>query len=787
MPKPAPSTDILLRVRGTVQGVGFRPFVHRTASRLGVHGWVRNDQHGVLIRAAGETARVDALVAALEHEAPPAARVEEIRRLPPGPVDQPIGPDFLITASQLDSEAVTAATPSDLALCADCRRELLDPADRRHRYPFINCTQCGPRYSLISSLPYDRRRTTMRAFRMCPACRREYTDPSNRRYHAEPNACPVCGPRLTLTAAGGEVFGRREEALHIAVCSLRDGLILAIKGVGGYHLMCDATSERAVAALRARKHREEKPLAVMFRDLPMLRRYARVSAAAAQLLTSPPAPIVLVPRHPGRTPAPGHVEGPAPSRVEGLAPSVAPDNPWIGALLPYAPLHELLLADLGRPVVATSANLSEEPLCTDNDEARARLFLIADLFLDHDRPIARSVDDSVVRLAAHDHPILLRRARGYAPAPLPLPGRLPGPVLCVGGQMKSTIAVASGSQLVLSPHIGDLENLATHQAFEQTIAMLGELYESRYTLVAHDKHPGYTSTRYARRSGLPCLGVQHHLAHVLACLLEHNHPAEGVLGVAWDGTGYGEDDTVWGGEFILLGKNGAERFARLRPFRLIGGEAAVKDARRVALALAHEFGACPGVAARFGFSPQDACNLHTMVNRGLNSPACTSAGRLFDGVGALLGLGQRNSFEGQLPIAVEAAAARAGGHRGALPFVVRPAASPGARLEIDWQPAVERMLQPVPNADELAAAFHRGLARAIVAVARQAGVGTVALTGGCFQNARLHSLTSAALTTAGFKVLVHRRLSPNDNSIAAGQALAALLNLTTVKLPSVNL
>lgn len=767
MSRSIPATDVLLRVRGTVQGVGFRPFVHRIARRLGVRGWVRNDPQGVLIRAAGDAVRVDALVSALEHEAPPAARVTEIRRLPPGSAEQPTGPDFLITASHLDGPAVTAATPADLALCPDCRRELLDPADRRHRYPFINCTQCGPRYSIINSLPYDRRRTTMRVFRMCPACRREYTDPSNRRFHAEPNACPVCGPQLTLTAAGGEVLGHREEALHIAVSALHDGLILAVKGVGGYHLMCDATSGRAVAALRVRKHREEKPLAVMFRDLRMLRRFARVAGAAAKLLESPQSPVVLVPRRPGA----------------GLAPSVAPGNPWIGALLPYAPLHVLLLAGLDRPVVTTSANLSEEPLCTEGDDARARLFLIADLFLDHDRPIARPVDDSVVRLAARGQVILLRRARGYAPAPLRLPGRLPGPVLCVGGQMKSTVAVASDAQLVLSPHIGDLENLATHRVFEQTTTMLGGLYGSRFTLVAHDKHPGYTSTHFARRSGLPCLAVQHHLAHVLACLLENNHPAEGVLGVAWDGTGYGEDDTVWGGEFILLGKDGAERFARLRPFRLPGGEAAVKDARRVAIALAHEFGACAAVAARFGFSPRDAANLHQMVTRGLNSPFCTSAGRLFDGAGALLGLGERNSFEGQLPLAVEAAATRAALHRQALPFAVRAATTPGARLEIDWQPAIERLLQPHKNRDELAAAFHRGLANAIVGVARQAGVGTVALTGGCFQNALLHSLARTALAAAGFKVLVHHELSPNDNSIAAGQALAALLNLTTVRLP----
>jgi hydrogenase maturation protein HypF len=768
MPLNPPATDVLLRVRGTVQGVGFRPFVHRTAHQLGIHGWVLNDPHGVLIRAAGDAGQVDALVAALEHEAPPAARVIEIKRLDPQPADQPAGADFVILSSKLRGSTVTAATPADLALCADCRRELANPADRRFRYPFINCTQCGPRYSIIDSLPYDRRRTTMRTFRMCPECRREYDDPSNRRFHAEPNACPACGPQLTLTEAAGNVFGRRADAIRLAATALRDGLIVAVKGVGGYHLLCDATNQRVVTELRNRKHREEKPFAVMFRDLEMLQEYADASPAAEKLLASPQAPIVLVSQRPGNP----------------LAYSIAPGNPWVGALLPYAPLHVLLLAEFDRPVVATSANLTEEPLCIDNAEARERLFAIADLYLEHDRPIARPVDDSVVRLAANDRPIILRRARGYAPAPLDLPGRLPGAVLCLGGQMKNTIAVASGEQLVLSPHIGDLEHLSTHQVFERTIKMLGELYESRFALIVHDKHPGYTSTQSAVRSGLPRLAVQHHLAHVLACLLENRHPAESVLGISWDGTGYGEDGAVWGGEFLLLGKGRAERFARLRPFRLAGGEAAVKDARRVALALAHEFGQFAKVAARFGLSPHDTANLNTMLTNALNSPVCTSGGRLFDGVGALLGIGLRNTFEGQLPLAVEAAATRAAPSREALPFEVKSAASPGAMLEVDWQPAIERLLRGEEDPEALAAAFHRGLAHAMVEVARQAGAGAVALTGGCFQNALLHTLASEALAAAGFKVLVHRELSPNDNSVAAGQALAALWNLTTVDLPS---
>jgi hydrogenase maturation protein HypF len=767
MPSPAPTADVLLRVRGTVQGVGYRPFVHRTATGLGLRGWVLNDAEGVLVRAAGSAERVEELLEALVHEAPPAAEVTALDELVPGRDDPPAGAGFAIVASRGGGEIATAIPP-DLALCADCRRELLDPADPRHRYPFINCTQCGPRYSLIERLPYDRPQTTMRCFRMCPACQEEYDNPSGRRFHAEPNACPVCGPHVTLRQPDGRAVNEHEAALRTACTLLREGVIIAVKGVGGYHLMCDATNERAVAHLRRRKHRDEKPLAVMFRDLAHLRGFATVSPAADELLSSPAAPIVLVPQLAGHA----------------LAASVAPGNPWIGALLAYAPLHVLLLGSLDFPLVATSANLSEEPLCTDNDDARRRLTDIADLFLDHDRPIARPVDDSVVRLAAGDEPILLRRARGYAPAPLTLPGRLAGSLLCTGGQMKNTVAVASGERVVLSPHIGDLENLATRQVFENTIRTLGQLHGSTFTAVAHDKHPSYSSTHYARQLGLPAIAVQHHLAHVLACLLEHQQPADDVLGIAWDGTGYGEDGTVWGGEFILLRQNQAERFARLRPFRLPGSEAAIRDARRIALGFGHEMGAFRTMASHLNFTDHDTALLGTILERHLNSPLCSSGGRLFDGFGALLGLGRINAFEGQLPLAVEAAATRAAADDRTLPFPVVRATTPGARLEVDWQPAVEQLLDIKGDPAADAAALHRGLVQAMVDVARQAGAGTVALTGGCFQNVLLHSLASDALRAAGFRVLVHRRLSPNDNSIAAGQALAALWNLTTVALPT---
>ena len=761
--------DRLIRVRGTVQGVGFRPFVLRTAVRLGLRGWVRNDALGVLLRAVGPAEALEDLIHTLRHEAPPAATVESVAdelRLD----FSAVGDGFAIVASESGEGALETAVPADLALCGDCRRELGDVTDRRHGYPFINCTQCGPRYSIVERLPYDRPQTTMRGFQMCPACEREYREPASRRFHAQPNACPVCGPRLVFTAANAELRAERDDAVGCAADEIVAGRIVAVKGVGGFHLLCDATNEDAVAELRRRKRREEKPLAVMFPSLAALQAMAEVSPAAVAMLHSPQAPVVLVRRKAGAN----------------LAASVAPGNPWIGALLPYSPVHVLLLARCGRPVVATSANLSEEPLCTDDAEARERLGGIADCFLGHDRAIARPVDDSVVRFTPQGAPILLRRARGYAPSPLRLPARLAAPLLCVGAQMKNAVAVAAGHHVVLSPHIGDLGNAVTQRAFTQTIATLGELHGASCSAVVHDKHPGYASTLYAQKTGWRCVAVQHHLAHVLACLLEHGQSADGVLGVAWDGTGQGEDGTVWGGEFILLERGAATRFARLRPFRLPGGEAAVRDSRRVALALADEINDVQlfaRLAGGFGFKSAETATLQTMLARRINSPVCSSAGRLFDAVGALLGLGRRNAFEGQMPLAVEAAAMAGIGEERAMTFGVREAHGGGAVKEIDWQAALGELVAGEGGVAEKAAAFHRGLAQAIAEVARAAGVGTVALTGGCFQNALLHDLARTALERAGFRVLVHRQLTPNDGSIAAGQALGALWNLTDVSLP----
>lgn len=767
-----PNCDLLLRLRGTVQGVGFRPFVHRVATRLGLAGWVRNDAHGVLVRLAGPAEKIEAFEAALREELPPATHLLTVAEEAPGGELPDVGAGFAILDSA-GAGPLDVSLPPDLAICPACWAELLDPQDRRHRYPFINCTQCGPRYSIVEALPYDRPRTTMRAFRMCAECQAEYDDPASRRFHAQPNACPRCGPRIQLTSGDGSELARDDEAIREAASRIAGGAIVAVKGVGGYHLLADATSEAAVAELRRRKHREEKPFAVMFATLAGVEEVAEVSVEAARLLASAAAPIVLVPRRAGA----------------GLAGGVAPGNPWIGALLAYAPLHLLLLHAVGRPVVATSANLAEEPLCTDNGEAHERLRGIADAFLDHDRPIAHPVDDSVVRVA-RTGPLLLRRARGHAPSPLTLPAEIGGSWLCVGAQMKNTVAVAAGERVVLSPHIGDLGGSATSEVFRRTAEMLGTLHARAFTAVACDKHPDYTSTGYAAGLGLPVLAVQHHLAHVLACLLEHRCRARDVLGVAWDGTGYGEDGTSWGGEFLLLRDKSAVRFGRLRPFPLPGGDAAAREPRRVALALLRELEA--GRASQWdeplGFQPGEAEVLRRMLARGLNTPWSSSVGRLFDGVGALLGLGWRNRFEGQTPLAVENAAVMS--RQGIAPAlsmaVCDLGAGRGAHCELDWQPLLDGMLRQRAAgvaSGALALAFHRALAKAIVDVARRAGVDTVALTGGCFQNALLLDLTVEALRAARFEVLVHRQLPPNDGNIAAGQALAAFWGLTSVELP----
>lgn len=755
---------VRLEVHGAVQGVGFRPFVWRLAHALSLAGWVRNDISGVFIELEGEDAALAAFLRELRSAPPPLARIREILEASVEPTAE-IG--FRILPSEGRGTRSVLVLP-DVATCPACLAEVLDPKDRRHLYPFANCTDCGPRFTIVTDLPYDRPLTTMAAFTLCPECRAEYENPRDRRFHAQPIACPACGPSLEAWSPDGEVLARRHEALVAAAEAFRRGEVVAVKGLGGFHLMCDARSPDAVAALRRRKMREEKPLALMVRDLAMARALAYVSPEAEALLAGPEAPIVLVPRRPDAAVAPG----------------VAPGRPELGLMLPATPLHHLLLREAGFPVVATSGNRCEEPIATDEREALSRLAGMADLFLVHDRPIARHVDDSVARLVA-GAPRLLRRARGWAPLPVPVRADLPV-ILGVGAHMKTAVAFSIGRQVFVSQHIGDLETPEALEAFTRVITDFERLYGAAPAAVAHDLHPGYASTVFAKKlakeRGIPAVAVQHHHAHLAACLAE-NEVDGPALGVCWDGTGYGTDGTVWGGEFLLGDASGYTRVAHVRPFRLPGGEAAVREPRRTALALLLESQG-PAVLSREdlesvrAFTPADRDVLAQMLARGVNAPVTTSAGRLFDAVASLLGLVQRSAFEGQAAMAVEAAALAAPAGAGAYPFPL--VERDGAPALLDWAPLVEALLEDrVRGVDGgvMAARFHGALVDGIAAAARRAGSPRVALTGGCFQNKLLTERAVQRLQEDGIEVLLHGAVPPNDGGIGVGQVCVAAARL----------
>ncbi len=747
-----------VEIHGAVQGVGFRPFVFRLATGLHLTGWVRNDIGGVLLEVEGDGRDVETFLRLLKAEPPPRARIEEVHETWLEPAG---GSGFEIVRSEAEGEKTALVLP-DVATCPDCLGEILDPGDRRFRYPFGNCTNCGPRFTILRALPYDRPNTTMAAFRLCPACRAEYGNPSDRRFHAQPVACPACGPRLTLHSADGRLLASEDSALLMTARELANGRIAAVKGLGGFHLMCDARDSEAVGRLRERKARQEKPFALMVRDLAMADSLCELPAEAANLLSGPEAPILLLRK---REAAP-------------VAPEVAPGNPWLGVMLPATPLHHLLLRQVGFPLVATSGNRSEEPICTDEGEARGRLGGMADLFLVHDRPIERHADDSIVRVGLRV-PRLMRRARGWAPLPVLVSVELPK-VLAVGAHMKTTVALSAGRRVFLSQHIGDLETPEAMAAFEKVIADFLRLYEVEPAAVAHDLHPDYPSTRWALESGRPLIGVQHHHAHLASCLAE-NGEAGPALGVTWDGTGYGTDGTVWGGEFLLGDAAGFTRVAHFLPFRLPGGEAAVREPRRVALAVLEE---TLGEAALSrddllpvaSFSTLERDLLGRMLERGLNSPVTTSAGRLFDAVSALLGLRQKSTFEGQAAMELEWAADPSEAGAYALPLV-REASKPAI---LDWRPLVGELLRDLEKevpAGTCSARFHNALAAAIVDVAEAVGERKVALTGGCFQNALLLERTASRLTEKGFRVLLHREVPPNDGGISLGQVMVAAARL----------
>ena len=746
-------------IRGAVQGVGFRPFVYRLARELDLAGWVSNSPSGVLVEVEGGAQRLEAFLVRLEKEKPPRA---SIQNLEPTVLDA-LGHDGFEIRRSTGSGRKRAAILPDIATCADCLADLFDPGNRRYRYPFTNCSHCGPRYSIVEALPYDRRNTTMKGFSLCPECRAEYEDPLDRRFHAQPNACAECGPHLALWDAKGRSLAIRDEALRRGAAALRQGRILAVKGLGGFHLVVDARNEGAVERLRRFKHREEKPLALMYPDLPRIAAHCELSALEERLLRSPEAPIVLLRRNGG----------------DDLASNVAPHNPFLGIMLPCTPLHHLLMRDLGQPIVATSGNLAEEPICTDEGQARQRLGRIADLLLVHDRPIRRHVDDSIARVV-QGRELVLRRARGYAPLPVHLDAAIPSVIGC-GAHLKNAVALSVERDVFVSQHIGDLQSAESGDAFRRTIDDLQALYGRRPELLACDAHPDYLSTRYAARATRPVLPVQHHYAHVLSCMAE-NRLAPPLLGVAWDGTGYGLDGTVWGGEFLRIARDSFERAAHLRTFPLPGGEAAVREPRRSALGLLFELFEeevfeRPDLIRLCGLARAEAPLLRTALVRGVNAPRTSSIGRLFDAVSALVGLHRHRQFEGQAAMALEFAVRE--GVDARYEFAVEPTGS--GPVVADWEPVILRILADLSeglSVGEIAAGFHNALARLIVRMARILGEERVVLTGGCFQNVRLLDGAVEGLRDAGFRPGWHQRIPPNDGGIALGQIVAAARSFT---------
>jgi hydrogenase maturation protein HypF len=759
-----------LEVRGAVQGVGFRPFVYRLAKELGLAGWVNNSPQGAVVEIEGDCDRIAEFLRRLPDEKP---RPCVLHSLTPSSLP-PVGDNLFEVRDSTAAGTKTAVILPDLATCSDCLREIFDPSNRRFRYPFTNCTNCGPRFSIIEDLPYDRPRTTMKRFPMCPDCRAEYDNPADRRFHAQPNACPHCGPHLELWSASGSVLTAHDDALRAAADALRRGDIVAAKGLGGFHLLVDARNQDAVLRLRRRKHREEKPFGLMYPSLNSLRQDCQVSQTEERLLLSPESPLVLLRLASGACQRPGESYRGVNTPRSPVAPAVAPGNPYLGVMLPYTPLHHLLLTELGFPIVATSGNRSDEPICLDEHEALTRLAGIADLFLIHNRPIARQVDDSVVRVIL-EREMVLRRARGYAPFPVQVAQTLP-PLLAVGAHQKNTLAIAAGCQVVVSQHVGDLDTPLALQAFCRIAEDLPGLYALEPQAVVCDQHPDYHSTRHAEKMGLPVVRIQHHYAHIRSCMAEHGLSGR-LLGVAWDGTGLGLDGTIWGGEFLRIADDGFQRVAHLRTFRMPGGERAVREPRRTALGLLYELLGeelfdREDLAPLRGFSPTERGLLRSMLHGGVNAPWTSSAGRLFDAVAALLDIRQTVAFEGQAAMELEFALDGTE-TAGPYPFVLTTAGI------LDWGPMIRAILEDIrigSPAGTVARRFHDTLAEMIVATARAVGERIVVLSGGCFQNAYLLEQAVIRLRAAGYLVSWPERIPPNDGGIALGQILAAINN-----------
>jgi hydrogenase maturation protein HypF len=773
---PVASRRARVRVTGVVQGVGFRPYVYRLADELGLSGWVLNDSRGVMLEVEGPPAAVEAFLTRLAPEAPPLAVVDSVHSSDRRPVESATERGFEIRESAGGGD-VEAPVSADCATCPDCLRELLDPGNRRYRYPFTNCTNCGPRFTIVRGVPYDRPLTSMSEFPMCEACEAEYDDPGDRRFHAQPNACPVCGPSAFLEPAPRSGSGQ-PDPIQAAAAALADGEILAVKGIGGYHLACRADDERVVARLRSRKHREDRPFALMVASELAAAQLVTLTPAERALLHSPARPIVLARRLTG-------------ARV---AASVAPGVGELGVMLPYSPLHFLLLNDLHalgvRALVLTSGNLSDEPIAFTDEDAAQRLSTIADRFLRHDRPIVTRTDDSVLRVVGggggeRPQPLMIRRSRGYTPAALPLAGGTPLHILGCGAELKSTFCVAKGNRAWVSHHIGDLRNYETLSSFQDGVSHFERLFAVAPEVVVHDLHPEYLSTKYAlEQEGVQLIGVQHHHAHLAACLAEHEHKGPAVAAI-FDGTGYGTDGTIWGGEILLGDLAGFERIGKLMPVRLPGAERAIREPWRMACAwLAASSPELPEIPATLaGRVDEVAWSLVARLARaGLNSPVTTSMGRLFDGVAALCGVRPEVSYEGQAAIEFEAACTD--GDAGEADPYPLPLVSGPDGLMLDPRPMLGEVLEDLQAGapvGTIASRFHAAVAgatvRACVRAAAQAGLDTVVLSGGVFQNRYLLESCLAGLREHGLRALVPELLPIGDGGIAFGQVAVAAARL----------
>lgn len=762
---------IRITIRGAVQGVGFRPFVYRLATSLGLKGWVNNNTEGVTIEAEGSQTALDQMLDGLQQQKPPYAYYEffDIQYLDPAGFHT-----FEIKESLHGGDKRVMILP-DIATCPECLNEIFDPENRRHLYPFTNCTHCGPRYSIITGLPYDREQTTMAEFIMCDHCRQEYEDPENRRFHAQPNACPECGPQMELWDADGNVIAHRHEAMILAADAIKAGKILALKGLGGFQLLTDVANDSSVRQLRKRKNREEKPFALMTTNLEQARELCEITKEEEHLLGSPQAPIVILRRK--KDPS-----------IQ-VASSVAPGHPTLGIMLPYTPIHHILMRLLDSPVVATSGNLSDEPICTDEYEALDRLKGIADLYLVHNRPVERHVDDSVVRIIA-GKPVVLRRARGFAPLPVSVKPMnehsgdeydVPA-ILALGGHMKNTIAINNGNNIFLSQYIGDLDTYEAVKAYHKVVDDLPRLYDQHPAMIIHDSHPDYYSSKDASKYNLPEISLQHHYAHILSCMAEHR--LEGpVLGVAWDGTGFGTDKSIWGGEFIISDVKSWKRIATFRKFHLPGGDKAAKEPRRSALGVLYEIlgdqvfkmTELPAVSS---FSDSDIHNLEKMLKNGINAPVTTSAGRLFDAVASLLNIYQKISYEGQAAITLEHLIPQEE-TKDSYPYGIN---SKRNLWIIDWGPMIQQILRDITLAEpsQISAKFHNTLSDIIVDVALRSGEEKIVLSGGCFQNVYLTEHTIKKLKKFGFIPYWHQQIPTNDGGIAAGQLYYALCNADTL-------